>query len=568
MAGHALQALGGVDDLLDHRVALVHLPQGFGGGQGPLQGDVQGVGHLLGDGVHLGIGHVQGPAHVPDGPLGGHGAKGDDLGHVVGAVFAVDVVDNLSPAAVAEVHVDIGHGHPLGVEEAFKVEGVLHGVHVGDVQAVGHHGPGGGAAARPHGDLVGLGVADEVGDDEEILHKAHPANHGHLVLQLFLVVGAALGIAPGKALAAELLKVGVGVGAALGELKFRQVVDPKLEVHVAGIRDLGGVLNGLGPVGEEGCHLLLRLEVKLRGLKAHPAGVLHGLAHLDAHEHILEHRVLAGEVVGIVGGHQGDARLLVKFHQSLDHLFLLGDAVVLEFQVVVPLPEEVPHGLRVGLGPGVVPGQQQPGQLAGQAGRQGDEALVVALQQLPVHPGLAVKALGKAPADHSREVPVPLLVAAQQDQMIGVVVQLVDPVEPGAGGHIDLTADDGLDAGGLGRPVEVDGPIHHPMVGDRHSRLTQLLGPVHQPGDAAGPIQQTVLRVHMQMHKRHKTPPLSTPSSSARPKRRRRLPAPAGAGTKSDPFFHRLRRRKNTAQLTSVRPLRGRARRELPFSNS
>jgi len=219
---------------------------------------VQGVGYLLGDGVHLGVGDVQGPAHVPDGPFGGHGAEGDDLGHMVGAVLAVDVVDDLPPAAVAEVHVDVGHGHPLGVQEALEVEGVLHGVHVGDLQAVGHHGPGGGAPPRPHGDAVGLGVADEVGDDEEVLHKAHPADHGHLVLQLLEVLLAALGVALGKALAAEGFKIGVPVGVALGEFELWQVVDPKLEVHAAGFGDLDGVFQSLRPVGEEGGHLRLR----------------------------------------------------------------------------------------------------------------------------------------------------------------------------------------------------------------------------------------------------------------------------------------------------------------------
>src|SRR5699024_125038 len=118
-----------------------------------LQGDVQVArppGDLLGQGVHLRVGDVEHPAHVPDGGPGGHSAEGDDLGHVVGAVLPVDIVDDLLPPADAEVDVDIGHGHPLRVEEALEVQVVLHGVQVGDVQAVGHHGSGGGAPAGPH----------------------------------------------------------------------------------------------------------------------------------------------------------------------------------------------------------------------------------------------------------------------------------------------------------------------------------------------------------------------------------------------------------------------------------
>ena len=312
VAGHTLQALGGVDELFHRGVALIHLPEGLGQAQGVVQGDVQGVGDLLGDGVHLGVGDVQGTAHIPDGPLGGHGAEGDDLGHVVGAVFPVDVVDDLPPAAVAEVHVDIGHGHTLGVQEALEVQGVLHGVHVGDVQAVGHHGACGGTTAGAHGDVLALGIADEVGDDEEVLHKAHPADHGHLIFQLLQILLGAVGVAPGKALAAEGLKVGVPVGIPFGKLELRQVVGAELEVHIAPLSDTGGVFDGLGPVGEEGCHLLLALNVELLGLEAHPGGVLHGAAHLDAHKDVLDGGVGPGEVVGVVGDHQGNAGLLVE----------------------------------------------------------------------------------------------------------------------------------------------------------------------------------------------------------------------------------------------------------------
>ena len=182
MAGHALQALGRVDDLLHRGVLLVHLPQGLGEGERGVQRHVQGVGDLLGNGVHVRIGDVQRPAHVSNGPLGGHGPKGHDLGHVVTAVLSVHIVDDLSPAAVAEVHVNIGHGHALRVQKSLEVQGVFHGVHVGDVHAVGDHRPGGRATPRPHRDVMGLGVADEVRDDQKIFDEPHAADHGHLIV--------------------------------------------------------------------------------------------------------------------------------------------------------------------------------------------------------------------------------------------------------------------------------------------------------------------------------------------------------------------------------------------------
>ena len=88
--------------------------------QGRLQGDVQSLRHQLGDPVHFRVRHFQGPAHVPDHLAGLHAAEGGDLGHVLPAVSPGDVVDDLPPALVTEVHVDIRRAHALRVEEALE----------------------------------------------------------------------------------------------------------------------------------------------------------------------------------------------------------------------------------------------------------------------------------------------------------------------------------------------------------------------------------------------------------------------------------------------------------------
>ena len=61
---------------------------------------------------------------IRDSPPGGHGAEGDDLGHVVGAVLVLDVLNDLLPPADAEVDVDVRHGDPLRVQKPLEVEGI------------------------------------------------------------------------------------------------------------------------------------------------------------------------------------------------------------------------------------------------------------------------------------------------------------------------------------------------------------------------------------------------------------------------------------------------------------
>ena len=493
--GHALDGLGGVDELFHLGLFVVGVLELLGQLQGLLQGDVEGpraAGDQLGDGVHLGVGHIQHPAHVPHRTAGGHGAEGDDLGHMVGPVLPGDIVDDLLAAADAEVDVDIGHGHPLRVQEALEVQVILHRVQVGDIQAVGHHGARRRAAPRSHGDTVILGVGDEVGNDEEVVHKAHLPDHAHLVPQLLQVLRGLRRVAPAEAVHAQLLKVGVPVGPAIRQLEVGQVVLAELELHIAHIRNFGGVLQGLGAVGKEGRHLLLALDVKLLGLELHAVGVVHRPARLDAHEDVLHLGVLPPQVVGVVGGDEGNARLLVEAHQSGVHLPLGGDAVVLELQVVAVLPEPLPHLQGHLFGLVVVPGGEQLGHLAPQAGGAGDEAAAVLLQQVQIDTGLHVKALQEGLRHHVGQVPVPLLVPAQKHQVGEVGVILVHLLEPGPapGGHIHLTADDGLDPLRLAGLVEVDHPVHDAVVGDGHRLLAQLLHPLDQLVDPAGAVQK------------------------------------------------------------------------------
>ncbi|MPM53878.1 hypothetical protein SDC9_100648 [bioreactor metagenome] len=124
-------------------------------------------------------------------------------------------------------------------------------------------------------------------------------------------------------------------------------------------------------------------------------------------------------------------------------------------------------------------------------------------QQLDIDPGLAVKAFGKATAYQRAEIAVTRLIFAEEDEVPCLGVQLVDPVKPGPGCHVDLAADDGLDPPGLAGLVKIDHPVHHPVVGDGDGGLPQLLGTLHQSAYPAGAVQQAVFRVHMEMDKGH-----------------------------------------------------------------
>ncbi len=170
-----------LDELRDLRVAGVHLLERRRLERlGEL--DAQLVRDRLRDPVDLAVAEAHDPPDVADRRPGEHRAERDDLGDVVLAVLAADVVDDLVPALVLEVDVDVGHRHAVRVEEPLERQAVVERVDRRDAQRVGHDRAGRGPPAGRR-DLLLAGEPDEVGDDEEVPGVAHRGDHAELVVQ-------------------------------------------------------------------------------------------------------------------------------------------------------------------------------------------------------------------------------------------------------------------------------------------------------------------------------------------------------------------------------------------------
>ena len=364
------------------------------------------------------------------------------------------------------------------------------------MQAVGHHAARGAAAPGAYGDAVSLGVADKVGDDEKIVHIAHLLDHVQLVLQLLMDLGPA-GKALGKALFTELLQIGKAVRLPRRQLEAGQVVVAEFEIVIAALRNGHRVVRRLLKLREEGAHLLFAFQIQLPGLKAHTVGVVHGLAHLDAHQHILIIGVLFFNIVGVVGQNQRDARLLMEPDQPLGGLFLFREAVVLNLQIKILRPEQRPKLQSLGFGPLVVVLYKHLGDGPGQTAGEADQPLRVLVQQRPVDAGLDVKAVGKGSADQIAEILIARLVLAQQHKMGIVVIPAMLLVAHVPGRHIYLAANDGLDPRRKAGLVKGHRAVHDPVVGDGQGGLPQGLGLFRDLVDTAGPVQQGIFRMYM-----------------------------------------------------------------------
>ncbi len=275
----------------------------------------------------------------------------------------------------------------------------------------------------------------------------------------------------------------------------RKVVSAQLQGDLAAGRNLHRGRQHLG-VGEDAGHLRRALEIELVRLELHAARGVHGLAGLDAQQDVVGPGVFGLQIVHVVGGHHGQTPAGPQFQQRLVDLELLRQVVGLDLQVE-PSRKDLGVLPGAGLGGRGVVVEELRRHHAVEAGGQGDEAPVQLLKQLLVHPGPVIEPFLVGPGDQPDEVVVALQVFRQDHQV--AVVPLARLFLAGAGGHVELAPQQGLDPRGLGLLVEIQDPEEGAVVGDGHRRHAVSLGLGQQVFHPDGPVQQAVGGVDMEM---------------------------------------------------------------------
>ena len=149
---------------------------------------------------------------------------------------------------------------------------------------------------------------------------------------------------------------------------------------------------------------------------------------------------------------------------------------------------------------------------AAQAAGGGDDALFVALEQLPVEPGLVEVPLEEGGRRQLDEVLVAGGGLGQQGEVVvellaplALAAAVVDPapahgaLEAALAGHVGLDAEHGRDAGLAGGPVEVEDAVHVAVVGDADGGLAVGHGRGHDLVDPCGPVEHRELGVDVEM---------------------------------------------------------------------
>ena len=472
--------------------------QFVGGADGFVEGDAELARDELGDLVDDRKRHVHHAADIAHGALGEHAVEGDDLGDVIGAVFARDVVDDLAAPLVAKIDVDIGHAHALRVEEALEEQLILEGIDVGDAEEIADDAAGCRAAARADEDAVAFGVVDKIPDDEEIGIVAHFVDDAELVVEPLCHLGAGSWIAAVDAFFTEAAQIGLVVHARR-RVEIRHIIVPEGEIEIAFFGDAHGFVEGGGVVGQHAQHFFVAFEIKLVAFKAHAILGIKGCRCLDAEHHILHGGVFSADIVVVVGGDEAHAELPGKLVQAVVDLDLAGNTVVLQLEIIILAKEVlIPHG---GLARALeIVIEQQTRHFATKAGAHGDEAIVIVCEQLAVDTRMIIKAFERAQRHELAEIAIAGVVFHEQDEMVRRGVEPAFLVKARARRDIHLAADDGLDTSLFAGAIKLHGAVHDAVVGDGKGGHAKLDGAVDLVRNAAGAVEQAVSCVVVQVY--------------------------------------------------------------------
>ena len=203
-------------------------------------------------------------------------------------------------------------------------------------------------------------------------------------------------------------------------------------------------------------------------------------------------------IMNVIGGYKPDTGLPGHFYQLLVHKGLIRQSVILKLKKIIVLPENLPV-LQCRLFRFIIQALDDISlYLSGQAGAQSDDPGMIFTQQLLVHTGPVIIPVHKSPGHDLRQIGIAFIVLGQKHEMIVPVFPACHlTVKPGVRGHIDLTAQDRIDALPPCLSVKIDHAVHDAVIRDRRAVHSQLFHPGHIFFYFIGPVQQTVLCMDM-----------------------------------------------------------------------
>ena len=276
---------------------------------------------------------------------------------------------------------------------------------------------------------------------------------------------------------------------------------PIFQLHIAPLGNPQRVFDRARHMPEQFLHLLRRFEIELLCRVFELIGVIDVRSRPDTEQNIVGVCVFVLQVVDVIGTDDRQVKFPGDSDELLVTLNLLGQVVVLEFDVVVFAAEQIAIEAAGVPRRFVIVAQQMLVDLAAETGGRGDNAFVVLFQQCTVDTRFVVEAIYGRNRGEFKEVLVAVEIAGQQHHVIRSLIdsRLFRPMTTRR--DIGLHPKDRFDTGVLAFRCKIRHAVHHAMVGERQRCHAHIGGVMHQRVEPIRAVQQAELGVAMQMHK-------------------------------------------------------------------
>ena len=306
-------------------------------------------------------------------------------------------------------------------------------------------------------------VVDEIPNNEEVAGVAHRVDNVQLKIQTLADLVIHNLIALRQSLLAQVTQIAHSVKA-LRHRELRQQQMAELHLHVAAVSNFIGIAQSLRTIAEQRLHLIIAFQIIAVVVKAHTVRLINRAGRLNAQQNILRCGILLLHIMQIICRYQAKTELLRQLLQLRADLVLLIKIMVLNFQKVIFFAENINIFLNTAACSLQVVLQNHLRHLAGNAGTEADNALVIGAQYILVYTRLIIKALQLTDADDFHQVMVACIVLRQQNQMIHAAIILF---QMRFLGQVNLAADNRLDACLGTLLVKFHCAVHCAMVGNR-----------------------------------------------------------------------------------------------------
>ena len=153
------------------------------------------------------IWEIHNSSHITDNTFRRHRTKRNDLYDPIGSIFADYIIDYFLTSLETEIHVNIGHGYSLRIQETFKQKLILDRINTGNLQTICNNTSGRRTSSRSNHDIMLSRIMNKVPHDQEIVHISHILNRRQLIIQTFSQRAIRIRIASCKPFIAQFIQI-------------------------------------------------------------------------------------------------------------------------------------------------------------------------------------------------------------------------------------------------------------------------------------------------------------------------------------------------------------------------